>query len=234
MQRITFNRTPGHPFTSYEREIRQFVKTRLADVQPKDEPVLMAGILIDQRVRNGKRGRMCVITLDDGTARIEAVVYNEVFDKKRAIMVDDQPLIIRGTVSIDDFSGGMRVIVDEMLGIEDARRHVRSMTLSMNGEADSGKLRQILSQHVANQPDSCVINIRYNNGVGEVPITLPDNWRVRVSDPLLEDLYKWLTPSNVDLEYETTNMLPPPPPSRRFRSGNGNGGGYQAFQGGDY
>ncbi len=149
-------------------------------------------------------------------------------------MIDDQPLIIRGTASIDDFSGGMRVIVDEMLGIEDARKYVRSMTLSMNGQADSGKLRQILSPHLAaNQPQSCVINIRYNNGVGEVPITLPDNWRVRVSDPLLEDLYKWLTPLNVDLEYETSNMLPPPPPSRRPR-GTGNGGGYQAFQGGDY
>ena len=223
----------GHPFTSYEREIRQFVKTRLIDVQPKDEPVLMAGILIGQRVRNGKRGRMCVITLDDGTARIEAVVYNEVFDKKRAVMVDDQPLIIRGTVSIDDFSGGMRVIVDEMLGIEEARKYVRSMTLSMNGQADSGKLREILSGHLAaNQTNSCVINIRYNNGVGEVPITLPDKWRVRVCDPLLEDLYNWLKPANVDLEYETTNMLPPPPPSRRFR-GAGNGG-YQAFLGGDY
>ncbi len=224
----------GHPFTSYEREIRQFVKTRLIDVQPKDDPVLMAGILIDQRVRNGRRGRMCVITIDDGTARIEAVVYNEIYDKKRSVMVDDQPLIIRGNVSIDDFSGGMRVIVDEMLGIEDARRHVRSMTLSMNGQADSGKLRDILTQHVLDQPNSCVINIRYNNGVGEVPITLPDKWRVRISDPLLEDLYRWLTPSNVDLEYETTNMLPPPPPSRRYRSGNGNGGGYQSFQGGDY
>ncbi len=229
----------GHPFTSYEREIRQFVKTRLADVQPKDEPILMAGILVDQRVRNAKRGRMCVITLDDGSARIEAVIYNEVFDKKRGTLVDDQPLIIRGTASIDDFSGGMRVIVDEMLGIEDARRHVRSMTLSMNGQADSGKLRQILSPHLAvNQTDSCVINIRYNNGVAEVPITLPDQWRVRVSDPLLEDLYKWLTPSNVDLDYEISNMLPPPP-VRRYRqsaqSGNaGNGGGYQAFQGADY
>ena len=85
-----------------------------------------------------------------------------------------------------------------------------------------------------NQPNSCVINIRYNNGVGEVPITLPDKWRVRVTDPLLEDLYTWLNASNVDLEYETTNMLPPPPPARRYRSSNGNGGGYQAFQGGDY
>ena len=151
-------------------------------------------------------------------------------------MVDDQPLIIRGTVSIDDFSGGMRVIVDEMLGIEEARRCVRSLTLSMNGQADSGKLRQILSPHLAaNQPQSCVVNIRYNNGIAEVPITLPDSWRVRVSDPLLEDLYKWLSPSNVDLEYETSNMLPPPPPARRFRSaGNGGNGGYQAFQGADY
>jgi DNA polymerase-3 subunit alpha len=217
----------GHPFTAYEREIRQIVKTPLIDIKPKNEMLMMAGILYEQRVRNGKRGRMCIITLDDGTARVEAVVYNEVFDRKRAIMVDDQPLIIRGKVTADDFSGGMRVIVDEMLSIDDARRHVRAMTLKMNGQADSDKLRRILSPHLApNQPNSCAVTIEYNNGVAESTIPLPEAWRVRVSDPLLQSLYDWLTPANVDLRYDTTHMLPPPPPQRNY------GGGFQREFGG--
>jgi DNA polymerase III subunit alpha len=208
----------GHPFSSYEKEIRQFVKTELGSLEAKNDPVMLAGILYEQRVRNGKRGRMCVITLDDGTARVEAVIYNEVFDKKRAMLVDDQPLIIRGKVSHDDFSGGLRVVVDEMLSIDEARKHVRTMTLMMNGQADSDKLRRILAPHLApNQPGSCAITIRYSNGVGEVPITLPDKWRVRVTEPLIESLNDWLTPGNVSLQYDASNMLPPP--QRSWRDG---------------
>jgi DNA polymerase III subunit alpha len=214
----------GHPFTSYEKEIRQFAKTQLADLEAKNEPVMMAGILYEQRVRNGKRGRMCVITLDDSTARVEAVIYNEIYDKKRAMLVDDQPLIIRGKVSHDDFSGGLRVIVDELLSIDEARKHVRSMTLSMNGQADSHKLRTILAPHLApNQPGSCAISIRYNNGSAEVDIPLPETWRVRVSEPLIESLYNWLTPGNVDLKYDASNMLPPPV-QRGWRDGYQSGG----------
>ena len=213
----------GHPFTGYEKEIRQFAKTELVALEAKNDPVMMAGILYEQRVRNGKRGRMCVITLDDGTARVEAVMYNEVYDKKRASLVDDQPLIIRGKVSHDDFSGGLRVIVDEVLSIDDARKHVRMMTLSMNGQADSHKLKTILAPHLApNQPGSASITIQYNNGVGIVPISLPSNWRVRVSEPLIQSLYDWLKPGNVMLQYDTSNMMPPP--ARSWRDGYQAGG----------
>jgi DNA polymerase III subunit alpha len=213
----------GHPFTSYEKEIRQFAKTELVALEAKNHPIVMAGILYEQRVRNGKRGRMCVITLDDGTARVEAVMYNEVYDKKRASLVDDQPLIIRGKVSHDDFSGGLRVIVDEVLSIDEARKHVRMMTLSMNGQADSHRLKTILAPHLApNQPGSASIMIQYNNGVGIVPISLPNNWRVRVSEPLIQSLYDWLKPGNVMLQYDTSNMMPPP--ARSWRDGYQAGG----------
>jgi DNA polymerase III subunit alpha len=222
----------GHPFTSYEKEIRQFAKTELVALEAKNDPIVMAGILYEQRVRNGKRGRMCVITLDDGTARVEAVMYNEVYDKKRASLVDDQPLIIRGKVSHDDFSGGLRVIVDEVLSIDEARKHVRMMTLSMNGQADSHRLKTILVPHLApNQPGSASIMIQYNNGVGIVPISLPNNWRVRVSEPLIQSLYDWLKPGNVMLQYDTSNMMPPP--ARSWRDGYQAGGQFGGSAG-DY
>jgi DNA polymerase III subunit alpha len=217
----------GHPFSTYASEIRQFVKTELGALEAKNDPVMMAGILYEQRVRNGKRGRMCVITLDDGSARVEAVIYNEVYDKKRAMLVDDQPLIVRGKVSHDDFSGGLRVIVDELLSIDEARKHVRSMTLSINGQADSEKLRRLLAPHLApNQPSSCAVVIRYNNGVGEVEVSLPDKWRVRVTEPLIESLHDWLKPKNVALIYDSSNMLPPP--QRSWRDGYQSAGQFSA------
>jgi len=203
----------GHPFTSYAREIRQFAKTLLADLQPKNESILMAGILYEQRVRNGKRGRMCVMTLDDGSARAEVVAYSEVFDKRRQLIRDDQPLIVRGRVSHDDFSGGMRVVADDVISIDEARKFVRQLTLSMNGEADSAKLRRLLTPHLApNDSDAVLVKIVYNNGEAEIPVLLPDQWRVSVTEPLVTALTEWLTPDNISLEYDASNMMPPPPP----------------------
>ena len=190
----------------------------------------MAGILYAQRTLNGKRGRMCVITLDDGTARVEAVMYNDVYDKKRTSLVDNQPLIIRGRVSVDDFSGGLRVIVDEVLSIDEARKHVLMMTLSMNGQADSQRLKTILAPHLApNQPDSASIMIHYNNGVGVVPISLPSTWRVRVSEPLIQSLSDWLKPGNVTLQYDTSNMMPAA--ARSWRDGYQSGGQFGGISG---
>ncbi len=197
----------GHPFTSYEREIRQFAKTRLADLQPQQDTILIAGILYEQRVRNGRRGRMGVLSLDDGSARVEVVVYNEVFDKKRALIQDDHPLIVRGKVSVDDFSGGLRVVAEDLISIDEARKHVRLLRLSMNGQADGAALRRLLSAHGAgNQPQASLVRIIYNNGTAEVHAMLPDSWRVRVTEPLIQSLHEWLGESNVELQYDMTGM----------------------------
>ena len=215
----------GHPFTTYEKEVRQFAKTMLGDLQPKNEHVMMAGILYSQRVINAKRGRMCVITLDDGTARIEAVIYNEIFEKCRASLVDDQPLIVRGKVSVDERTDGIKVTVDEIRTMDEARKHAKMMTLSMNGQADSALLRSKLEPHLApNQTNSCPIMIRYNNGTAMVDVPLPKNWRVHVSEDLLQSLYEWLTPANVDLQYDTGSLMPPPPAGKTWRDGFQSGG----------
>ena len=203
----------GHPFTSYAREIRQFAKTLLVDLQPKNESILIAGILYEQRVRNGKRGRMCVMTLDDGSARVDVVAYSEVFDKRRQLIRDDQPLIVRGRVSHDEFSGGLRVMADDVIGIDEARKFVRQLTLSLNGQADSAKLRRLLTPHLApNERDAVQVKIIYNNGEAEVPVVLPDQWRVSVTEALVTSLGEWLTPDNILVEYDASNMMPPPPP----------------------
>ncbi len=234
----------GHPFTTYAKEVRQFAKTELSELEPKNDHVMMAGILYSQRVISAKRGRMCVLTLDDGTARIEAVAYNEVYEKCRGSLVDDQPLIVRGKVSIDERTDGMRVIVDEVRTMDEARKHAKMMTLSMNGQADSHKLRAKLEPYRVFEPTrgdqahggqthSCPILIRYNNGAATVDVSLPENWRVRVSEDLLHSLYEWLTPANVDLQYDTGGLMPPPPAGKSWRDGfaSGAGGG---FGGGEY
>nr|MBP8119759.1 DNA polymerase III subunit alpha [Burkholderiales bacterium] len=222
----------GHPFTSYASEVRQFVRTELADIQP-NTVTLLAGILHEQRVRNGKRGKMCVMSLDDGSARVEVLVYSEVLDKRRNMLQEDQLLIVRGKVSYDDFSGGNRVTAEDIFDIDTARRqYARKLELFMNGQADSERLRRTLSPHLApNQPGACSVLIHYDNGEAVVDVPLPEQWRVRISEPLIQSLHDWLTEANVVVLYDAAAAIPPQP-ARSY--GNYGGGGYQSFQGAEY
>ncbi len=190
----------GHPFHGFEAEVRQFAKILLKDLQPRPEAVLLAGILYGQRVRNSRRGRMALLALDDGSARVEVVVYSELFNEKRAVIQDDHLLIVEGRVSFDEFSGGMRVVADNVFDLEQARaRYAKCLELSINGQANAGRLKQILSAY---QPGSCPVLIHYRNQDAEVDIPLPEAQSVRLSDTLIQSLEEWLSAHNVAVMYD--------------------------------
>jgi DNA polymerase-3 subunit alpha len=189
----------GHPFNAYRDELRRVARTPLANLQPGYEPVNMAGVIYGVQVRNGRRGRMAILTLDDGSARVEVVVFGELFHERRAIIQEDQVVVVRGKVVNDEFSGGLRITADNLLDLAEVRAaHARLLRLSMNGQADAQKLKQILAQYGGG---NCHVAIRYRNAAGECDIRLPDSCRVKVSAPLLDSLSQWLEERNVEVVY---------------------------------
>ena len=58
-----------------------------------------------------------------------------------------------------------------------------AMQLSINGQADSAKLRALLAPYAGGK---CPVAIHYRNAQGECDIRLPDEYRVKVSAPLLD------------------------------------------------
>ncbi len=202
----------GHPFHSFENEVRQFAKTPLKEIQPRQEPVLLAGILYDQRQRNSRRGRMALLGLDDASARIEVVVYSELFNEKRAIIQEDQLLIVEGKASYDEFSGGMRVVADKLYDLDEARtRYAKRLELAINGQGSAKELKQRLAPY---QPGTCPVLIRYRNQNAEVEIPLPEAQCVRLSDTLIQSLEAWLSTGNVTIKYDGAKPSQAAPRSR--------------------
>ncbi len=206
-QRLTEEKTAlgfylsGHLFNAYAPEARKFVKTKLADLQPAREPRLMAGIISGLRVQMTQRGRMVIATLDDGTAQVEVTVYNEVYDANRALFKEDEFLAVQGKVLEDRFSGGLRITAEKVMDIAGARAHfVKALRLSMNGQADAAKLRDMI-QPFQQREGSCPIVVEYtkNGALGE--LLLSDEWRVRADDNLRAKLSEWLSPDNVRFDY---------------------------------
>jgi DNA polymerase-3 subunit alpha len=189
----------GHPFNAYRGELRRFASTPLAKLEPSYEPVLMAGVIYGVVVRNGKRGRMAILTLDDATARVEVVIFGELFHERRAVIQEDQVVVVRGKIFNDDFSGGLRITADQIMDLAEVRSaHARMLRLSINGQADSAKLKAILAQFAGGK---CDVAIRYRNAQGECDIRLPEACRVKVSAPLLDSLAQWLDEKNVEVVY---------------------------------
>jgi DNA polymerase-3 subunit alpha len=179
--------------------------------------VYVAGVIYGVVVRNSRRGRMAVLTLDDGTARVEIVVFGELFQEKRAVIQEDQVVVIQGRASMDDFSGGMRITADKLMDLAELRAaYARVLRLSIRGReagvdgrgreapadgqnhADTARLKSLLAQYAGGQ---CQVAIRYRNDKGECDIRLPESCRVKVSAPLLDSLSAWLDERNVEVVY---------------------------------
>jgi DNA polymerase-3 subunit alpha len=126
----------GHLFDEYAPEVRRFVRLSIADVVDSREPQLLAGIVSDLRVVNGQRGRVVIFKLDDKTDVIEAVAHEELLDAHRQWFKDDELLIVQGKVQPDRFSGGLRLNVQQVWDLAEARcRFGRYLRVTVNGRA---------------------------------------------------------------------------------------------------
>ena len=191
----------GHLFHAYADEVRKFIRTRLSDLAPSREPRLMAGIISALRSQMTQRGRMMMVTLDDGGAQVEVTVYSETYEANRALFREDEFLAVQGKVSEDRFSGGLRITADKVMDIAATRASfVKALRLSMNGQADAARLRELI-QPFQQIEGSCPIVVQYmkNGALGE--LRLSDEWRVRADDNLRARLSEWLSPDNVWFEY---------------------------------
>jgi DNA polymerase-3 subunit alpha len=189
----------GHPFRSYEPELREFVHTRLDKLTPQNQPVLLAGLIHSFRTQMTRRGKMAVIMLDDGNARVEMTVFNELFEQHRHWLKEDLLLVVEGKVTHDEFSGSLRVSADKLYDLNAARnRFARGVRLTCNGQSSAQKLKELLAPY-RNGP--CPVSVVYHNHRASCEIELGDAWRVNLNDNLLQSLAAWLSADNVKIIY---------------------------------
>jgi DNA polymerase-3 subunit alpha len=192
----------GHLFSVYEKDLAGFPRRPLAALAPLEHPVWLAGIVAEARVQMSRRGRMMVVRLDDSTAQVEVSVYNELLEKQRDRIKDDALLLVQGKVQRDDFSGGFRVIADEVLDLAALRaRYATGVRLDVNGQADAKRLMAALSPYRAAGQGACRVLVHYRTGAGSCEVVLGDEWRVLPDERLLGELADWLAAENVQVVY---------------------------------
>jgi DNA polymerase III subunit alpha len=193
----------GHPYAAFADELAPLIRQSLSTLQPKRETVLIAGIVTAIRTQASRRGKMAIVTLDDGGGSAEIVVFNETFDAARALLREDQLVIIEAKImqraGDDGQAQGLRVNAEAVYDLAAIRkRYARGLRLACNGGADASRLADVLAPF---RHGHCPIVVEYRNqGIGG-EIELPDAWNVQLDDPLLVRLREWLTPENVRVVY---------------------------------
>jgi DNA polymerase-3 subunit alpha len=189
----------GHPFSSYAQEVSQLARTRLGSLTAQNQNVTVAGVVNSLRMQQSRRGRMAVVQLDDGSARVDVTVYNELFESSRNLLKEDQLLVVEGRPQNDEFTGGIRISAERVYDLPSARsRFARGIKLFCNGQSQGTKLRELLSPYKAGSCPVCVI---YKNRDAECRIDLGEEWRVKLDDGLIQSLHAWLSPENVQVVF---------------------------------
>jgi DNA polymerase-3 subunit alpha len=193
----------GHPYAAWAAELAPLVRQSLANLQPKKEATLIAGIVTAMRVQSSKRGKMAFVTLDDGQGSLEMLVYNELLDAVRPLLREDQLVLVEAKITQrvgeDGQVQGLRVIAENVCNLATIRKRLaKGLRLAFNGGADAARLAELLAPF---RNGSCPIVVEYRSqGVGG-ELELPEAWRVHPDDQLIAQLKDWLAPENVRVVY---------------------------------
>lgn len=196
----------GHPIDEYERELRQFVRNRIADLKPDHNTQTLAGLVVAHRTMKNKRGDlMAFVTLDDRSARIEVTLFADVFEAAREKISQDAILVVEGQVSFDDYSGQLKVRGKSVRSLLEARAaHVRSLQLTLResdfngGCSFSQQFRQLLEPSLNGQ---CPVMINYERSDARARVKLGESWKIKPSDELIQRLRDQFGDDAVRLNY---------------------------------
>jgi DNA polymerase-3 subunit alpha len=191
----------GHLFNAYAEEARKFARSKLSSLEPSREPRLLAGIISAVRTQMTQRGKMVIVTLDDGTATVDVTVFNDLYDPNRHLFKEDEFLAVQGRVSEDRFSGGLRVSADKVMDIAAARvAFGKQFAFSLSKRIDAAQIKDILAPY--RQEGGLPLTMRYmRDGVGSCEIRLADDWRVAPADALKQLLAERLGVKGATVEY---------------------------------
>ncbi len=207
----------GHPYQEYATELSHFIKLKLTDVTPQlvgqnsnnngngrrnsGVQVVLAGIVSGVRIQQTRRGRMAIVTLDDGSAQVEMTVFNEEYERSRPWIREDELLVVRGKASLDEYSGNMRVSGEELFDIASARstfaKHLE-LTVVSDNRISVTRLKELLTPY---REGKCPVVICYRNILADAQLRLGEEWGVTLHNDLMDGLSKLLGAQNVRISY---------------------------------
>jgi len=203
----------GHPIAPYEQDLRYFASGRIADFA-SDRPsapldaarsymdarsVTLAGLIVEIR----RRGPRVSFMLDDRSGRMEVTMFEEVYQRHREIVVKDALVQVEGALRFDEFSDAWRLAARQLQSLDAVReRLARHLLITWpkvdNAQALVSQLEALLRQARDGQ---CSVLLRYRCHQADGTLSFGEDWKVRPSRALLEQLEHLLGSGAARLSY---------------------------------
>jgi len=142
------------------------------------------------------------VTLDDRSGRIEASLFADSFMAAQALLQNDAMVVVEGEVSNDDFSGGLRLRVKQVMTMEDARtRLAESLRLKVAHDALKGDRLRWLGELITRHRGGCPITLEYTGNDAKAMLQFGNDWAIDPADGLIQALRDQFGRENVFLQY---------------------------------
>ncbi len=188
----------GHPLARFEAGLPRFVSHRIGDLVgdrpvpglegPRfggGKPVTVAGLIDEVK----KRGPRVILTLDDRTGRIEAMLFEETFQKHRDLIFKDALVLVEGLLRFDEFSDAWRLSarrVSELDKVSEAE--ARRLVIRCGRGSDASLHERLAGILTPWRGGPCPVTVEYLGERASGALTLGAEWNVRASRELLEQL----------------------------------------------
>jgi DNA polymerase-3 subunit alpha len=195
----------GHPAEQYYQEFQAFISP-IARLNPAaTKKTMLCGLVTAVRRVMTKRGKkLTIIGLEDSSARLDVVVFSEVYEALQAEVQIGQVIVAEGEIATDEYSGGVKMAASQLYRIEEIRtRFAKCLSLFVTA-SDQGILPVLQSILKANS-GHCAIQICYSNSIASATIAMDAKWNVRLSNELVLLLTDLLGQDRVKISYSVTH-----------------------------
>ena len=195
----------GHPIARYAEELAHITDYTIAELRPtRDRTIVVAGLVVNLRTMQTRRGdRMAFVTLDDRTGRLELAVFADLYTRYRDLLVKDTLLVVKGEVSVDEYTGGFKMSAEKIYNVDQARgafssRLVIEVDAGLAGNGFADELRKILGPVARG---TCPVYLRYHGAGADAEIALGEEWKISPTGAVIERLGQLAGERNVHLDY---------------------------------
>jgi DNA polymerase III subunit alpha len=191
----------GHPADHYRREFGEFILP-ISQLNPSmhRKAIICAQVSAVRKIITKRGKKLVIIGLDDSTARIDVVVFGELFESFTSPLATGDMLVVEGEVAHDDYNGGVKMTAGQLYTISAARsRFARCLELKLQPTNQDilPSIQALLKVHTGH----CPVQVSYTNDHVKAQLSLAQQWQITPSDELISLLTNLLGDESVVMRY---------------------------------
>ncbi|MFC6053339.1 DNA polymerase III subunit alpha [Acinetobacter sp. Ac_877] len=196
----------GHPIDVYRTELKSFVSNKINELTPTRRGVttVFAGLVVD--IANFPNRMM--VTLDDGTARIEISANHERFQRFKDVIVNEKVVVIEGEIyEREGFDRPMGRLTKAFNLNEIRQKRANSIQIKLAPEHISKTLNKDLQNMLlpycnVDMHTHIPVQLKLDFAYASTELHLGINWKVAPLDELLSKVRDYFGKEALHIEYQ--------------------------------